>query len=220
MLFQSKDNRLGTGVYRKTERRAVHYVSDLADLWLNINIHLLRPPTSHRVPSLDNLALHLDPLVSPINMASSTDGLEYYDVPNFQFAAGTRKKIKVAYRCFNPSSDKGAILIPTCFGGKINTTLNFTSGALKDYHVIVVAMLGNGESSSPSNDAEFPTDYSLRYQVRSTKLIILPRRTTIDHGYRTVSMLNTLFSPSTLVSRVWKQSLDSQWVANKHTTGP
>jgi homoserine acetyltransferase len=30
--------------------------------------------------------------------------------------------------------------------------------------VIVVAMLGNGESTSPSNDTQFPTDYSLRYQ--------------------------------------------------------
>jgi homoserine O-acetyltransferase len=71
--------------------------------------------------------------------------------------------VKIAYRSFNPSSPK-TVLIPTCFGGRINPTLNFTSGALKNYHVIVVAMLGNGESSSPSNDPSFPLDYSLRYQ--------------------------------------------------------
>jgi homoserine acetyltransferase len=42
--------------------------------------------------------------------------------------------------------------------------LNFSSRALEDYHVIIIAMLGNGESSSPSNDPSFPADYSLRYQ--------------------------------------------------------
>jgi homoserine O-acetyltransferase len=71
--------------------------------------------------------------------------------------------VRIAYRSFNPSSPK-TVLIPTCFGGRINPTLNFTSGCLASYHVIVVAMLGNGESSSPSNDPSFPSDYSLRYQ--------------------------------------------------------
>jgi homoserine acetyltransferase len=56
------------------------------------------------------------------------------------------------------------VLIPTCFGGRINPTLNFTSGSLASYYVIVVAMLSNGESTSPSNDPTFPSDYSLRYQ--------------------------------------------------------
>lgn len=98
-------------------------------------------------------------------MSSNANAIEYFEIPDFQFTAGTRKNIKVAYRSFNPSSQKGAVLIPTCFGGRIDTTLNFTSGALKDYHVIVVAMLGNGESSSPSNDPDFPSDYSLRYPV-------------------------------------------------------
>ena len=50
------------------------------------------------------------------------------------------------------------------FAGRINDTLNFTSGALKDYHVIVVGMLGGGESSSPSNDVSFPNGDSLRYE--------------------------------------------------------
>ena len=90
-------------------------------------------------------------------------GIEYYNIPSFTFISGVTKPIKVAYHSFNPSSRKTA-LIPTCYAGRINETLNFTSGALKDYHVIVVAMLGNGESSAPSNDPDFPADYSLRYQ--------------------------------------------------------
>lgn len=56
--------------------------------------------------------------------------------------------------------------IPTCYGGKINTTLNFSTSALKYYQVIVVAMLGNGESSSPSNDPSWPASVGttcLRY---------------------------------------------------------
>ncbi|CZS98430.1 hypothetical protein WAI453_005822 [Rhynchosporium graminicola] len=89
-------------------------------------------------------------------------GIQTYAIPSFKFTSGTTKDIKVSYRSFN-SSSRRTVLIPTCYGGHINTTLNFTSGALKKYHVIVVAMLGNGESSSPSNDDEFPKDYSLRY---------------------------------------------------------
>ncbi|KUJ18438.1 alpha/beta-hydrolase [Mollisia scopiformis] len=96
-------------------------------------------------------------------MSYDTTGIEYFTVPNFKFAGGTSKDVKIAYRSFNPTSPK-KVLIPTCYSGRINTTLNFTSGALKDYNVIVVAMLGNGESSSPSNDNDFPSDYSLRYQ--------------------------------------------------------
>lgn len=90
-------------------------------------------------------------------------GIEFYNIPSFTFSNGTKNPIKVAYRSFNPSSQK-TVLIPTCYGGRINTTLNFTSSALSSYHVIVVAMLGNGESSAPSNDPDFPADYSLRYQ--------------------------------------------------------
>ncbi|KAK0117082.1 hypothetical protein ONS96_012920 [Cadophora gregata f. sp. sojae] len=89
-------------------------------------------------------------------------GVQAFSIPSFEFISGVTKDIKVAYRSFNPTATKTA-LIPTCYGGRINTTQNFTTGALKDYHVIVVATLGNGESSSPSNDEDFPKDYSLRY---------------------------------------------------------
>jgi len=90
-------------------------------------------------------------------------GIQLFRIDSFKFVSGITKPIKIAYRSFNPTSQK-TVLIPTCYGGRINTTLNFTSGALRDYHVIVVAMLGNGESSSPSNDEDFPKDYSLRYE--------------------------------------------------------
>ncbi|KAK4501815.1 hypothetical protein PRZ48_007624 [Zasmidium cellare] len=95
-------------------------------------------------------------------MANNTPPHELYTIPSFKFANGIQKDIKIAYRSINPDSTKGTVLIPTCYGGRINTTLTFTSGALKEYHVVVVAMLGNGESSSPSNDSEFPKE--LRYQ--------------------------------------------------------
>lgn len=91
---------------------------------------------------------------------------ETFEIPDFTFASGAKQSVKIAYQSINPTSTKGTVLIPTCFGGRINTTLTFTTGALREYHIVVVAMLGNGESSSPSNDETFPRDYSLRYQVR------------------------------------------------------
>lgn len=94
-------------------------------------------------------------------------GIEYYTIPKFTFTSGTTlHDVKVAYRRFNPESTAGTILIPTCYGGHINTTLTLTSkpnDALAKYHVVVVAMLGNGESSSHSNKAFFPEPGELRY---------------------------------------------------------
>ncbi|KAK5061201.1 hypothetical protein LTR84_007743 [Exophiala bonariae] len=95
-------------------------------------------------------------------------GIEYYTIPQFSFSNGTTlHDVKVAYRQFNASSTAGTVLIPTCYGGHINTTLTLTNGphdALAHYRVIVVAMLGNGESSSHSNKAFFPEPGELRYQ--------------------------------------------------------
>ncbi len=68
-----------------------------------------------------------------------TTGIEYYSIPSFKFVDGTTKDVKIAYRSFNPTAEKTA-LVPTCYAGKINFTLNFADGALKDYHVIVVNM--------------------------------------------------------------------------------
>ena len=92
-----------------------------------------------------------------------TTGIEYFDIPSFSFVAGATIPIQVAYRSYNPSSPK-KVCIPTCYGGKINTTLTFTdnNGALSSHHVIVIAMLGNGESSSPSNTPDFPKTLDYR----------------------------------------------------------
>jgi homoserine O-acetyltransferase len=84
----------------------------------------------------------------PSTAAYDATGIEHFSIPSFTFVSGVTKPVKVAYRSFNPASKK-TVLIPTCYGGRINDTLNWNSGALKDYHVIVVAMLGNGESSAP-----------------------------------------------------------------------
>ncbi|RVX75204.1 hypothetical protein B0A52_00556 [Exophiala mesophila] len=94
-------------------------------------------------------------------------GIETYNIPRFTFSNGTTLyDVKVAYRRWNAGSSVGTVLIPTCFGGHINTTLNFRQApldALAEYEVIVVAMLGNGESASPSNKAIFPEPGELRY---------------------------------------------------------
>jgi homoserine acetyltransferase len=91
-------------------------------------------------------------------MISSTsynsNGILFYFIPSFRFNAGCSLPVRIAYRSFNPTSSK-AVLVPTSEHGRINTTNNFTSGALKGYHV-VVAMFGNGESSSSSNTDNFP----------------------------------------------------------------
>lgn len=104
----------------------------------------------------------------PTSYAYDATGIEYYAIPSFTFASGTTlHELKVAYKSINPSSTKGVVLIPTCYGGRINTTLSFTTAphdCLKDYHVVVVAMLGNGESSSPSNKPLFPMPGELHYQ--------------------------------------------------------
>ena len=97
-------------------------------------------------------------------------GVSYYKIPSFTTASGTLiPNLKVAYKSLNPTSTHGTVLIPTCYGGLINTTLTFSTppnNALSNYHIVVAAMLGNGESSSPSNHASFPTDPpgSLHYE--------------------------------------------------------
>jgi homoserine O-acetyltransferase len=85
-----------------------------------------------------------------------------FQIDNFTFTDGTGPtSIQLAYLDINPTADKVA-LIPTCFRGRLATTLTFSHGALKNYRVIVVALFGNGESSSPSNMTNFPQ--SLNYQ--------------------------------------------------------
>ncbi|KAJ5641872.1 hypothetical protein N7490_005872 [Penicillium lividum] len=98
--------------------------------------------------------------------------IQSYELKNFTFQTGvTLPNIRVAYREFNTTGQKTA-LIPTCFRGTINETLNFTSGVLQSYRVIVVALLGNGESSSPSNTANFPETLDYRDCVRAQHRLV------------------------------------------------
>jgi homoserine acetyltransferase len=96
-------------------------------------------------------------------MASENAELIYfYELTNFTFENGTTLPlVKVAYQVLNPEKSKTAI-VHTCFRGRIGTTLTHAKGALKDYKVIVIALFGNGESSSPSNTPNFPK--TLEYQ--------------------------------------------------------
>ena len=95
-------------------------------------------------------------------------GIEHYSIPTLPFSSGTTlHDVRIAYRSVNPSSTAGVVLIPTCYSGLINSTLTFTSApndALAAYHVVVAAMLGNGESASPSNKPFFPEAGELRYE--------------------------------------------------------
>ncbi|KKY17373.1 putative homoserine acetyltransferase family protein [Phaeomoniella chlamydospora] len=108
----------------------------------------------------------------PSTAAYDPTGVEYFDIPNFRFQDGTVvPNARLAYRSFNPSSPLKA-LIPTCYGGRINTTLNFTTGALRNHNVIVVALFGNGESSSPSNTDNFPQSLSYQDCVQAQYLLL------------------------------------------------
>lgn len=82
-------------------------------------------------------------------------GIQYYSIPSFNFKNGNSLPVRIAYRSFNSTMSR-TVCVPTSEHGRINTTTNFTSGSLKDYHVVAVAAFGNGESSSPSNTPDFP----------------------------------------------------------------
>jgi homoserine acetyltransferase len=99
-------------------------------------------------------------------------GIQLCELEEFTFQNQvTLPSVRLAYREFNSTAQKVA-LIPTCFRGRINTTLNFTNGVLRDYRVIVVALFGNGESSSPSNTENFPSTLDYRDCVRAQHRMI------------------------------------------------
>lgn len=99
-------------------------------------------------------------------MPHDPSGIQYYNLYDFTFHNGDTLPLRLAYREFNVDSKKTA-LIPTCFRGRINTTLSFVTGALHGHRVIVVALLGNGESSSPSNTPSFPSTIDYQDCVRA-----------------------------------------------------
>ncbi|KAJ5579474.1 uncharacterized protein N7459_005459 [Penicillium hispanicum] len=107
-------------------------------------------------------------------MAAESDhsAIQHLELKDFAFQNGvTLSTVRLAYRVFNPTGHKTA-LIPTCFRGRINETYNFTRGALQDYRVVVVALLGNGESSSPSNTPGFPATVDYPDCVRAQHQLV------------------------------------------------
>jgi homoserine acetyltransferase len=91
----------------------------------------------------------------------------HYELQNFQFQNGaTLSSVRLAYLDLNREASKTALII-TCFRGRLQSTCTFAKGALRDHRIIVVALFGNGESSSPSNTHEFPQSIDYRDCVRA-----------------------------------------------------
>ncbi|CDM28999.1 hypothetical protein DTO013E5_1212 [Penicillium roqueforti] len=98
-------------------------------------------------------------------MAGTTTQL--YEIPNFSFQDGTTLPLaRLAYLDLNSDVSKTALVI-TCFRGRLKSTSIFADGALRDHRIIVVALFGNGESSSPSNTPGFPSSINYRDCVRA-----------------------------------------------------
>jgi homoserine acetyltransferase len=89
-------------------------------------------------------------------MTSDSGSIQYFEIQDFTFQdATTLPRVKVAYKILNPQKSKIAV-VHTCFRGRIGTTLTHAHGVLKDHKIILIALFGNGESSSPSNAPDFP----------------------------------------------------------------
>ncbi|CAK7232008.1 hypothetical protein SCUCBS95973_008116 [Sporothrix curviconia] len=82
--------------------------------------------------------------------------IRYHVIKDFAFSDGTvLPSVTVAYAVLNPSATKTALVV-TCFRGRLQNTCTFAQGALQGHRVVVAALFGNGESSSPSNTPGFP----------------------------------------------------------------
>ncbi|OBR02042.1 Homoserine acetyltransferase [Colletotrichum higginsianum IMI 349063] len=105
-------------------------------------------------------------------MAQNQHQVHYFDLPNFTFTDGTTLSLaRLAYLDINSAAPKVA-LIPTCFKGTLHSTLTFSSGVLQNHRIIVVALFGNGESSSPSNTTSFPASLDYRDCVRAQHALL------------------------------------------------
>jgi len=81
---------------------------------------------------------------------------QYFELSEFAFYDGSiLPQVKIAYRILNPHNSRIAV-VHTCFRGRIDSTWTAANGALKGHKVVVIALFGNGESSSPSNTPKFP----------------------------------------------------------------
>ncbi|WAO91293.1 AB hydrolase-1 domain-containing protein [Fusarium falciforme] len=101
--------------------------------------------------------------------AQSEPQVKHFEIKDFVFEDGTRlTSARLAYLDLNPEAHKTALII-TCFRGRLQSTLNFSNGALQSHRIIVVALFGNGESSSPSNTERFPGSVDYRDCVRAQR---------------------------------------------------
>lgn len=81
-----------------------------------------------------------------------------YFVHDIALPSGSSFPFKLAYWTIG-SPSKPAVLLPTCYGGSLASTSPFLYSGdqailpLTNYYIIVTALLGGGESSSPSNTA-------------------------------------------------------------------
>ncbi|KAJ4252432.1 hypothetical protein NW762_011033 [Fusarium torreyae] len=92
----------------------------------------------------------------------SAEMTRYYHINDFKFHDESPSgPVKLAYLDLNSTETKTALVV-TCFRGRLQSTLALADGALRQYRIIVVALFGNGESSSPSNMSNPPQ--SFRYQ--------------------------------------------------------
>lgn len=124
-------------------------------------------------------------LTAIIIMAPSVQpDIKRYTLPNFTFVDGTTvPEAQIAYLDLNPDASKVAVVL-TCFRGRLLSTLTYANGALQNHRIIVVALFGNGESSSPSNTNGFPKSIDYRDCVHAQ------RRLLCEHlGLETVDVL-------------------------------
>jgi homoserine acetyltransferase len=96
--------------------------------------------------------------IKPSKMSSNESApIQHHELTDFTFQDGTTlPRVQIAYQIRNAHNTKVAI-VHTCFRGRIESTLTHANGALRNYKVIVIALFGNGESSSPSNTPDFPS---------------------------------------------------------------
>ncbi|KAL6704699.1 hypothetical protein ACN47E_007981 [Coniothyrium glycines] len=89
-------------------------------------------------------------------MSSTNQSIQYHELQDFEFHNGViLPKVRIAYKIINPHNSKIAV-VHTCFKGRIDRTLTHADRAFRNHKVIVIALFGNGESSSPSNTPDFP----------------------------------------------------------------
>ncbi|CEJ87513.1 hypothetical protein VHEMI04438 [[Torrubiella] hemipterigena] len=107
--------------------------------------------------------------------------IQYFTAPAVTASEAPLPPLTISYKTVgNPSSP--AILIPTCFGGKIEESLTFLwrqtgtePPVLSNYYVVICGLLGGSESSSPSNAEQ---------SIRGSKFPKVTYKDNIDLQYK------------------------------------